>query len=110
MSEVERLLRTALVPIEPPAPLYERLDRRLTELTDAAVDELAEFDPSALRDPRRWARLIVAGTVAVGAGGALVVVRARQSQRRREAHGVRALQRGMREVAAETSARLRRNR
>jgi hypothetical protein len=106
MSEVERLLRGALVPVEPSIDLSERLERRLSELTDAAVGELAEFDPSALRDPRRWARLVAAGIVAGTAGGALVVVRARQKQRRREAHGLRALQRGMREVSADVRHRL----
>jgi hypothetical protein len=108
MSEVERLLRGALVPVDPPIAMSERLERRLSELTDAAVDELAEFDPGALRDPRRWARLIAAGVVAGTAGGALVIVRARQQQRRREAHGVRALQRGMREVSDDMRRRLKR--
>ena len=56
-----------------PDALGDRLERRLTEITDAAVDELAEWDPSALRDPRRWARLAAAGVVGAGAGGALVV-------------------------------------
>ena len=108
MSEVERMLRGALVPVEPSMALSERLERRLSELTDAAVGELAEFDPSALRDPRRWARLVAAGIVAGTAGGALVLVRARQKQRSREAQGLRALQRGMREVSADVRHRLQR--
>src|SRR5437870_9137596 len=106
MSEVERMLRGALVPVEPSMAVSERLERHLSELTDAAVDELAEFDPRALRDPRRWARLAAAGVVAGTAGGALVLVRARQKQRRREAHGLRALQKGMREVTGEMRNRL----
>ena len=106
MSEVERLLRGALVPVDPPGVLSERLERRLTELTDAAVGELAEFDAAALRDPRRWARLVAAGVVAGGAGGALILVRARQKHRRREAHGLRAIQNGMREVSADVRKRL----
>ena len=108
MSEVERLLRGALVPIEPPARLGERLERRLTSITDAAVDEWADFDESALRDPRRWARLVVAGVIGAGAGGALVVVRARQKQKKREAHGFQALQKGMREVTSDARRRLER--
>ena len=107
-GEVERLLRGALVPIEPPGALGERLERRLTELTDAAVEEIAEFDAAALRDPRRWVRLAAAGVVGAGAGGALIVVRARQKQRRREASGLRALEKGMREVAADARRRLQR--
>jgi hypothetical protein len=106
MSEVERLLRGALVPIDPPGALGERLERRLTELTDAAVDEWADFDPSALRSPRRWVRLVAAGVVGAGAGGALIVVRARQKQKKSEAHGLQALQKGMREVASDARRRL----
>jgi hypothetical protein len=105
MSEVERLLRGALVPIEPPADLGARLERRLTAVTDAAVDELAEWDPHALRDPRRWARVVAAGVIGVGAGGALVIVRARQKQKRREARGLVALQKGMREVSGDVRRR-----
>jgi hypothetical protein len=108
MSEVERLLRGALVPVDPPGVLSERLERRLTELTDAAVDELAEFDAAALRNPRQWARLVAAGVVAGTAGGALILVRARQKQRRREARGLHALQNGLREVSGDMRRRLRR--
>ena len=108
MSEVERLLRGALVPIDPPERLSERLERRLTSITDAAVDEWADFDESALRDPRRWARLVAAGVIGVGAGGALVVVRARQKQKSREARGLVALQKGLREVTADARRRLNR--
>jgi len=106
MSEVERLLQNAFVPVEPPGALTERLERRLTELTDAAMHELADFDPGALRDPRRWARLAAAGLVAGTAGGALILVRARQKHRRREAHGLRALQNGLREVSGDMRRRM----
>ena len=70
MSEVERRLQGALVPVEPSIAMSDRLERRLTVITDAAIDELAEFDPKELRDPRRWGRLVAAGVVGVGAGGA----------------------------------------
>ena len=109
MSDLERLLQGALVPIDPPGDLGERLERRLTAMADAAVDEIADWDPSAFRDPRRWARLVVAGAVGAGAGGALVLVRARQKQKRREAAGISsALQKGMREVSGDMRRRLRR--
>ena len=105
MSELERLLQGALVPVEPPIDLGDRLERRLTAVTGAAVDEIADWDPSAFASPRRWARLVVAGVVGAGAGGALVVVRARQKQKR----GVpSALQKGMREVSGDMRHRLRR--
>src|SRR3954452_22363835 len=106
MSEVERILRSALVPVEPPVDLAERMERRLTAVTDAAVDELADWDPSALRDPRRWARLVTAGIVGASGGGALVLVRARQNQKRRDAHGLAALQKGMRSVVGDARRRL----
>ena len=105
MSEVERLLQGALVPVEPSLAMSERLERRLTVITDAAIDELAEFDPKALRDPRRWGRLVAAGVVGAGAGGALIIVRARH---RREVHGLKALRRASREVADDARRRLRR--
>ena len=108
MGEVERLLQYALAPVEPPVRMSERLERRLTVLTDAAVDEIADWDPSALRDPRRWARLVVAGAVGAGAGGALILVRAQQKRRRSEAHGVHALTKGMREVTGDARRRLKR--
>src|SRR4051812_33993338 len=106
MSEVERRLHNALSPVEPPAAMGERLERRLTLLTDAAIDELAEFDSKALRDPRHWGRLVAAGVVGVGAGGALILVRARRKHAR-EAHGIRALRRATREVAGDARRRIR---
>jgi surface antigen len=50
----------------------------------------------------------VAGVVGAGAGGALVVVRARQKQKRHEAVGIAALQKGMREVSGDMRRRFRR--
>src|SRR4051812_49947727 len=97
MSEVERLLRGALVPIEPPERLSERLERRLTSITDAAVDEWADFDEEALRDPRRWARLVAAGVVGGGGGGAVIVGGARPKQGKGEADRLGARQEGERE-------------
>jgi hypothetical protein len=53
-------------------------------------------------------RFAAAGVVGVGAGGALVVIRARQKQKRHEVVGVRALRSGMREVSADVRRRLKR--
>jgi hypothetical protein len=108
MSEVERLLRSALVPVEPPGALTDRLEQRLTELTDAAAEELADWEMAAMRDPRNWARPIAAATVVGLAGGALVVVRARQQQQKRQARGLDALERGFDEVVSRVRGRLRR--
>ena len=105
-GDVERLLRSALVPVEPPGALTTRLERTLTDLTDAAVEELADWELRAMRDPRNWARPAAALVVGGMAGGALVVVRARQAQRRRQAGGLKALQRSVREVARDARKRL----
>jgi hypothetical protein len=106
MSEVERLLRSALVPVDPPVAMSDRLERRLSELTDAAVDELADWELSTMRDPRNWARPVAALVVGGLAGGALVLVRARQQQRRRHEGGLRAVERGVRDVAGQVQRRL----
>jgi hypothetical protein len=93
MNEVERMLRSALVPVEPPGALSDRLELRLTELTEAAAQELAEWELSAMRDPRNWVRPAAAVMVGTAAGGALVLVRARQRQRNRNANRLRDLRR-----------------
>jgi hypothetical protein len=108
MTDVERLLRSALVPVEPPEALSDRLERGLSELTEAAADELADWELSAMRDPRNWGRPAAAVVVGTLAGGALVLVRARQQQRKRQVGGLRAVERSMREVSAEVEKRLRR--
>src|ERR671917_1284858 len=106
MPDVERLLHHALVPVEPPHDMTARFERRLTELTDAALDEIAEFDPAIVRSPRRWARVAAAGVVAGAGAGTLVLVRARQKHTRREALGIKAIGRGGREVADQVRRRL----
>ena len=83
-ERLEHLLRSALVPVDPPEALTDRLERTLSELTEAAAEELADLDPAAMRDPRNWGRPAAAAIVGTMAGGALVVVRARQRQRKRE--------------------------
>ncbi|HEX8857220.1 MAG TPA: hypothetical protein VF752_16620 [Thermoleophilaceae bacterium] len=108
MSEMERLLRSALVPVDPPGTLVDRLEARLTEQLDAAAEELADWELRSMRNPRNWVRP-VAASVALGlAGGALVVVRTRQQQKRRSATGVKAIQKSVNEVAGDVRRRLNR--
>ncbi len=85
MTDVEQMLRSALVPVEPSGALSDRLEQRLSELTGLAAEELAEWELSAMRDPRNWVRPVVATAVGVSAGTVLVVMRVRQQQRRRAA-------------------------
>jgi hypothetical protein len=105
-GDVEALLRSALVPVEPSGALSDRLEQSLSDITGMAADELAHWELSAMRDPRNWgptaAALVVGGTAA----GALVLVRARQQQKQRKATGLRALERGIRDVAGDLRKRL----
>ncbi len=84
--DFESLLRRALAPIDPPSGLSDRLETRLERMTDAAVDELEQWEIEAIADPRNWARLAYAGGVVVAGAGAatgLVLLRARQKARQR---------------------------
>ena len=107
-ERVERLLRMALTPVEPPEALSDRIERGLSELTDAAVEELSEWELSTMRDPRNWARPAAAVVVGGMAAGGLVLVRARQQHRKRQATPLKAIQRSARQVADDLEKRLRR--
>ncbi len=102
-AEFEDLLRRALAPVDPPAQLAERLEDRLAEIAGLAADELEAWELSAMRDPRNWARPAAALVVGTAAGAALVVLRARQRDRRRSrSTGLRdAAERTVRGVAGE---------
>jgi hypothetical protein len=106
-DRVEQLLRSALVPMDPPERLSERLERGLSDLTEAAATELADWELSAMRDPRNWARPAAAVIVGSAAAGGLVLVRARQQQKKRQATGLRALEKSIRGVADDIEKRLR---
>jgi hypothetical protein len=107
-ERVERLLRLALTPVEPPEALSDRLERGLSELTEAAAEELADWELSAMRDPRNWVRPAAAVVVGSMAAGGLVLVRARQQQKKRHSSGLKALERGLRDVAGDLEKRLHR--
>jgi hypothetical protein len=77
-TNLELLLREALIPIEPPEDLTQRLESALTSLTAIAAEELDSWELSAMRDPRNWARPAAALVVGSTAGAALVLLRARQ--------------------------------
>src|SRR3984957_6118105 len=85
-ANAEALLREALTPVEPPVRMAEQLESSLTLLAEAAQEELDGWELSAMRDPRNWVRPVVAASVTVTAGTALVLlrVRARQHARRGE--------------------------
>ena len=105
-GDVESLLRSALVPVEPSEALGDRLERGLSEITGMAAEELADWELSTMSDPRNWARPAAAVVVGGAAAGALVLVRARQQHRKRNVTGLRALERGLRHVAGDLGKRL----
>ena len=105
-TDLEALLRRALAPVEPPADLAERLEGRLTEITELAAEELEAWELSAMRDPRNWARPVAAVVLGSAAGAGLIVLRARrraaQSRRPGTATVVaEAAERALREVFEE---------
>ena len=106
-ERVERLLKLAFTPVEPPEALSDRLERGLTEMADAAADELADWELSAMSDPRNWVRPAAAVVVGTMAAGGLVLVRARQQQKKRQGTGLRSLERSLRDVADGVEKRLR---
>jgi hypothetical protein len=101
-GDLEALLRRALAPVEPPADLAERLEGRLTEITELAAEELESWELGAMRDPRNWARPAAAVVIGGAAGAGLVVLRARRrAAARRPGTGARlaeAADRALREV------------
>jgi hypothetical protein len=81
--DFESLLRRALVPVDPPADLAQRMEQTLVSLTELAQEELDAWELSAMRDPRNWARPAAAAVVGVSAGTALVALRVRARHRAR---------------------------
>jgi hypothetical protein len=78
LPHVERLLREALAPVEPPEDLIRRLETTLTSITELAAEELEGWELSSMRDPRNWARPATALVAGGAAGTALVLLRARR--------------------------------
>ena len=97
-ADIEGLLRQAFRPVEPPDSLAMRLESTLKELTELAAEELESWELGSMRDPRNWVRPVAAATVIGVAGGALVVVRARQRSKKKQVTGLRALEQGLQDV------------
>ena len=90
--EIMRLLELALKPVEPPADFMTQLEGRLANIEQAALEaleEVADWEFDALRDPRNWVRPVAAVAVGTAAGAALVVLGLRS--RRKRTHGLRAI-------------------
>ncbi|HWD64046.1 MAG TPA: hypothetical protein VG405_02640 [Solirubrobacteraceae bacterium] len=80
---VEALLREALIPVEPPEALTERLETTLATLTASAQEELEAWELSTMSDPRNWVRPAAAAVVTATAGSALVALRVRRRHQAR---------------------------
>jgi hypothetical protein len=108
MGDVEALLRSALVPVEPSEAMSDRLQRSFSEITDLVVDELADWELSTMRDPRNWAPTVAAVVAGGVAAGGLVLLSARQRRRHRGSGPLRSLEHGVQEVSSDLRGRLRR--
>ena len=83
---IERLLESALAPVEPPAGLVSELEVKLAEVQAAAIEaleELSDWELAAMRDPRNWVRPAVAVVAGTAAGTALVLLQIRRGRRQR---------------------------
>jgi hypothetical protein len=100
-EDIERRLRAALAPIDPPVHFQRRLEDTLDSIVGLAAEELESWEIEAIKDPRNWPRAALgpATAVVLGSGAAvgLVVLR---TQRRR--HRRRAQSKGVRDLAART--------
>ena len=100
-EDMERRLRAALAPIEPPIHLQRRVEQTLGSIVELAAEELESWELVAIKDPRNWPRAALgpATAIVVGSGAAvgLVVLR---TQRKR--HKRRAASQGARDLAART--------
>jgi hypothetical protein len=74
VSDVERLLRRALAPVDPPEQLVARVRSRLLAIRDEAAEELESWELAAMRDPRNWARPAIAVLAGAAAGAGLLVI------------------------------------
>ena len=83
MSDIESLLRQALAPIEPPAELEARVEQHLSDVWDAAQEELADWELSSVTDPRNWVRPVAAAAAGGAAAVGLVLVRTQRKRHRR---------------------------
>jgi hypothetical protein len=90
-SRIERLLETALTPVEPPASLVDELEVKLAAVQAAAIEaleELSEWELAAMRDPRNWVRPAAALVAGTAAGTALVILQVRRGRRQRGLRGL----------------------
>jgi len=106
MTDVERVLASALRPIEPPKALADRLEQRLAKLTDDAAHELADLELREMGDPRNWGRTVGAVVVGGAAAGGLALMQARRHRKQAKPTGVKRLEQRIADAAAEVRKQL----
>ena len=107
-EDMERRLRAALAPVEPPIHLQRRVEQTLDSIVELAAEELEAWELETIKDPRNWPRATLgpATAIVVGSGAAvgLVLLRTQRKRhkRRAQSHGARDLAvRTLRDVARE---------
>ncbi len=107
-EDMERRLRAALAPVEPPIHLQRRVEQTLDSIVELAAEELEGWELDTIKDPRNWPRATLgpATAIVVGSGAAvgLVLLRTQRKRhkRRAQSHGARDLAvRTLRDVARE---------
>jgi hypothetical protein len=83
-GDVERLLRRALAPVEPPEDLAARVRSTLQSISDMAAEELEGWELATMRDPRKWVRPAIAVVGGAVAGAGLLLIGRHQRRRSRE--------------------------
>ena len=80
-GELERLLRRALAPVEPPEGLSARVRSTLLSISELAAEELEGWELASMRDPRNWVRPAIA-VIGGSLAGAGLMMLGRQRRRR----------------------------
>ena len=83
LPDLEAMLRQALRPVEPPEEFRATFEARLSDIAEAAQEELATWELETMKDPRNWVRPVVAVAAGSAAGAGLVVLRVQATRRRR---------------------------
>ena len=100
-EDMERLLRAALAPVDPPIHLQRRVENTLDSVLELAADELESWEIEAIKDPRNWPRAAFGPATAIVVGsGAAVGLALLRTQRKR--HRRRAQSKGLRDLTART--------
>jgi hypothetical protein len=89
-ENIERLLKRAFAPVDPPPHLYAAFEDKLEQVSINAAEELSDWELAAMRDPRNWVKPAVAVVAGGTAAGALLVLGLR-SRRREEDKGAAAV-------------------